>query len=66
MSGNTLNAALRRLGYGKDEMTSHGFRGKLSGQSQSRLEPEYRISRLIRSRRNNDQEYAYYSAEAES
>ena len=26
LSENTLNAALRRLGYGKDEMTSHGFR----------------------------------------
>lgn len=26
MSENTLNAALRRLGYSKDEMTSHGFR----------------------------------------
>lgn len=26
MSENTLNAALRRLGYGKDEVTSHGFR----------------------------------------
>lgn len=26
MSENTVNAALRRLGYGKDEMTGHGFR----------------------------------------
>lgn len=26
MSENTLNAALRRLGYGKDIMTAHGFR----------------------------------------
>ncbi len=26
ISENTLNAALRRLGYGKDEMTAHGFR----------------------------------------
>lgn len=26
MSDNTLNAALRRLGYGQDEMTAHGFR----------------------------------------
>lgn len=26
MSENTLNAALRRLGYTKDEMTAHGFR----------------------------------------
>jgi integrase len=26
----TLNAALRRLGYSKDEMTAHGFRGMAS------------------------------------
>ena len=30
MCENTLNAALRRLGYGKDEMTSHGFRATAS------------------------------------
>src|SRR5690606_35757901 len=29
-SDNTLNAALRRLGYGKDEMVSHGFRAMAS------------------------------------
>jgi integrase len=26
LSENTLNAALRRLGYGKDHVTAHGFR----------------------------------------
>ncbi len=26
MSDNTLNAALRRLGFASDEMTAHGFR----------------------------------------
>jgi integrase len=30
MSENTLNAGLRRLGYTKDEMTSHGFRSTAS------------------------------------
>lgn len=30
MSENTLNAALRRMGYGKDEVTSHGFRATAS------------------------------------
>lgn len=30
MSENTLNAALRRLGYTSDEMTSHGFRSTAS------------------------------------
>ena len=27
---NTFNAALRRLGYAKDEMTGHGFRSMAS------------------------------------
>jgi integrase len=30
MSNNTVNAALRRLGYSKDEMTGHGFRSMAS------------------------------------
>jgi len=30
MSENTVNAALRRLGYAKDEMTGHGFRSLAS------------------------------------
>lgn len=30
MSENTINAALRRLGFGKDEMTGHGFRSSAS------------------------------------
>ncbi len=30
LSENTLNAALRRLGYGADDMTSHGFRAAAS------------------------------------
>ena len=30
LSENTLNAALRRMGYSKDEMTSHGFRATAS------------------------------------
>ncbi|ORE90867.1 integrase arm-type DNA-binding domain-containing protein [Aurantimonas sp. 22II-16-19i] len=30
MSENTLNAALRRMGFTKDEMTSHGFRATAS------------------------------------
>ncbi len=30
MSDNTLNAALRRLGYTKDEVTAHGFRSTAS------------------------------------
>ena len=30
MSENTVNAALRRLGYAKDEMSGHGFRSVAS------------------------------------
>ncbi len=30
MSDNTVNAALRRLGYTRDEMTGHGFRSLAS------------------------------------
>lgn len=30
MSENTINAALRRMGFGKDEMTGHGFRSMAS------------------------------------
>jgi integrase len=30
ISNNTINAALRRLGYAKDEMTGHGFRSMAS------------------------------------
>lgn len=30
LSENTMNAALRRLGFGKEEMTSHGFRASAS------------------------------------
>ena len=30
LSENTLNAALRRLGYTKDDMTAHGFRAAAS------------------------------------
>ena len=30
MSENTINAALRRIGYSGDEMTAHGFRAMAS------------------------------------
>jgi integrase len=30
ISDNTVNAALRRLGYSKDQMTAHGFRTSAS------------------------------------
>ncbi len=38
MSENTINAALRRLGFAKDEMTGHGFRSAASSTlNESRL-----------------------------
>ena len=30
MSENTINASLRRMGYGPDDMTAHGFRSTAS------------------------------------
>ncbi|MCA3656250.1 MAG: integrase arm-type DNA-binding domain-containing protein [Methylobacterium sp.] len=38
ISQNTLNIALRRMGFGKDEMTAHGFRaGGVPGRGVARL-----------------------------
>ncbi len=39
MSENTLNAALRRLGYTSDQMTAHGFRALASRCSMSKDSP---------------------------
>lgn len=39
LSENALNSALRRMGYGKDEMTAHGFRS-----SASTILNEYRVA----------------------
>ena len=36
MSENTLNAALRRMGFTSDEMTSHGFRASASSMLNDR------------------------------
>jgi integrase len=36
MSENTINAALRRLGFTKDEMTAHGFRSAASSMLNER------------------------------
>jgi integrase len=39
MSENTVNAALRRLGYAKDEMTGRGFQHGVHHPERTRLEP---------------------------
>ncbi|MDL0088511.1 tyrosine-type recombinase/integrase [Campylobacter gastrosuis] len=43
MSENTMNAALRRLGYTKDELVSHGFRAMFSTAA-NELRNEHKIS----------------------
>lgn len=43
MSENTINTAIRRLGFGKEEMTAHGFRAMAStllNQSEKRWSPD--------------------------
>jgi integrase len=37
MSENTVRSALRRLGYGNDEMTAHGFRAMARTMAAERL-----------------------------
>ena len=39
MSENTVNAALRRLGYTKQEMTGHGFRSNATASAPPTIVP---------------------------
>ena len=50
MSDNTVNAALRRLGYGKDEMTSHRFRALASPLLNEQAWPRDVIERQLATR----------------
>ena len=51
LSDNTINAALRRMGYEKDSMTAHGFRA-MAATCSTRWAPESRCDRTaIGSRR---------------
>lgn len=60
MSDNTLNAALRRLGYAKDEMTAHGFRAMAcSLLNESGLWNSDAIERQLAHVENNDVRRAY-------
>src|SRR3546814_6222875 len=45
ISDNTINAALRRLGYSKEQMTAHGFRR--SEEHTSELQSLMRISYAV-------------------
>jgi integrase len=64
MSENTLNAALRRLGYSKEEMTSHGFRSIASTLlHESGLFSENAIERQLAHVERNQVKRAYNRAE---
>ena len=55
MSENTLNAALRRLGYSKEEMTAHGFRAMASTplNESGKFNPDAIERQLAHAERNN-------------
>ena len=64
MSENTLNAALRRLGYSSDEMTAHGFRSMASTRlnESGQFAPDV-IERQLAHQEQNEIRRAYNSAE---
>jgi integrase len=63
MSDNTLNAALRRLGYGKEEMTAHGFRAMASTILYENGWPGDAIERQLAHMEKNAIKAAYNHAE---
>jgi integrase len=63
MSENTVNAALRRLGYDKDEMTGHGFRSMASTILHEQGWPHEAIERQLSHAERNKISAAYNYAE---
>ncbi|PTV94060.1 integrase [Rhodobacter aestuarii] len=64
MSENTLNTALRRMGFGADEMTSHGFRASFSTlANESGLWNPDAIERALAHIEQNDVRRAYARGE---
>jgi integrase len=64
ISENTLNAALRRLGYSKEEATAHGFRASASSLlNESGLWNADAIERQLAHIENNDVRRAYLRGE---
>ena len=64
MSENTLNAALRRMGYAGDEMTAHGFRASFSTlANESGLWNPDAIERALAHVEKNDVRRAYARGE---
>lgn len=63
MSENTVNAALRRMGYSKDEMTGHGFRSMASTLLHEHGWPQQVIERQLAHAERNKVAAAYNFAE---
>lgn len=63
MSENTINGALRRLGYEKDEMTGHGFRSMASTLLHEQGWPHEAIERQLAHAERNAVSAAYNYAE---
>jgi len=63
MSENTVNAALRRLGYMQDEMTGHGFRAMASTSLHEQGWPSDVIERQLSHGERNPVKAAYNHAE---
>ena len=63
MSENTVNAALRRLGYEKDQMTGHGFRSMASTILHEQGWPHEAIERQLAHGERNKVSAAYNYAE---
>ena len=63
ISENTVNAALRRLGYSKDEMTGHGFRSMASTLLHELGYPHAVIERQLAHGERNKVSAAYNFAE---
>lgn len=63
MSENTVNAALRRMGYAKDEMTGHGFRSMASTLLHELGRPHAVIERQLAHGERNKVSASYNFAE---
>ncbi len=63
MSENTINAALRRMGYSKEEMTGHGFRSLASTLLHEMGYPHVVIERQLAHSERNKVAAAYNHAE---
>lgn len=63
MSENTINAALRRMGYTKEEMTGHGFRSMASTLLHEHHWPHEAIERQLAHAERNKVVAAYNYAE---